>query len=167
MVAAWPGAVVILDEPTNDVDPLRRRLLWDEVRRLAEHGAAVVLVTHNVLEAEKAVDRLAIIDRGRLLAEGTPSSFKVDSRDQLRLQVMLRPGAVDPVPPAFVARSSRSGHNLVAVVNEADAGPAIGWAKSLLQAGAAEEYALGAITLEDAYIKLTGEASLDGMGEAS
>jgi ABC-2 type transport system ATP-binding protein len=167
MVTVWPGTVVILDEPTNDVDPLRRRLLWDEVRRLAEHGSAVVLVTHNVLEAEKAVDRVAIIDQGRMLAEGTPSSFKVDSRDQLRLQVMLRPDAGDPSLPAFVARSARSGHNLVAVIDEADAGPAIGWAKSLLQAGTAEEYALGAITLEDAYIKLTGQASLDGPAGAS
>jgi ABC-type Na+ transport system ATPase subunit NatA len=65
-----------LDEPTNDVDPLRRRLLWEEVRRLAEHGAAVVLVTHNVMEAEKAVDRLALIDQGRLLAEARPPRSK-------------------------------------------------------------------------------------------
>jgi ABC-2 type transport system ATP-binding protein len=167
MVTAWPGAVDILDEPTNDVDPLRRRLLWDEVRRLAENGAAVGPVTHNVLEAEKAVDRLALIDQGRLLAEGTPSSFKADSRDHIRLQVMLRPGAGDPATPAFVARSARTGHNLVAVIDEADGGPAIGWTKTLIQAGAAEEYALGAITLEDAYIKLTGQASLDGLARAS
>ena len=64
--------MVVLDEPTNDVDPLRRRLLWQEVRRLGDAGVAVLLVTHNVMEAEKAVDRLAVIDRGRLLAEGTP-----------------------------------------------------------------------------------------------
>jgi ABC-2 type transport system ATP-binding protein len=167
MVTAWPGAVVILDEPTNDVDPLRRRLLWDEVRRVADRGAAVVLVTHNVLEAEKAVDRLAIIDQGRLLAEGTPSSLKSGSRDQLRLQVMLHPGAAEPDTPPFVARSARTGHNLVAVVGEADAGPAIAWARTLTDAGVAEEYALGAVTLEDAYIQLTGHASLDGQVHAS
>ena len=51
MVSVWPGRVVILDEPTNDVDPLRRRLLWDQVRRLGEWGSAVFLVTHNVMEA--------------------------------------------------------------------------------------------------------------------
>ena len=167
MVTAWPGAVVILDEPTNDVDPLRRRLLWDEVRGLADRGAAVLLVTHNVLEAEKAIDRLAIIDQGRLLAEGTPSSFKTDSHDQLRLQLMLRPGVADPDMPAFVTRTARTGHNLVAVIAEADAGPAIAWAKTLVQAGTAEEYALGATTLEDAYIRLTGQAALDGQARVS
>jgi len=161
MVTVCPGAVVILDEPTNDVDPLRRRLLWDEIRRVAGGGAAVVLVTHNVLEAEKAVDRLAIVDHGRLLAEGTPSSFKVESRDQLRLHVMLRPGAGDPEMPPFVLRSARTGNNLVAVIAEADAGTAIGWARTLVDEGIAEEYALGATTLEDAYIALTGRASLD------
>jgi len=70
MVAVHPGRVVILDEPTNDVDPLRRRLLWQQGRRLADDGSAVVLVTHNVLEAEKAVDRLAIVDRGRTWPRG-------------------------------------------------------------------------------------------------
>ena len=67
MVTVCPGRVVILDEPTNDVDPLRRRLLWQQIRELGNLGVAVFLVTHNVLEAEKAVDRLAIIDNGRLL----------------------------------------------------------------------------------------------------
>jgi ABC-2 type transport system ATP-binding protein len=76
MVTVQPGRVVILDEPTNDVDPLRRRLLWDQVRALGERGCAVFLVTHNVMEAEKSVDRLAVIAAGRLIAEGTPSSLK-------------------------------------------------------------------------------------------
>ena len=76
MVTVQPGRVVILDEPTNDVDPLRRRLLWDQIRALGEQGCAVFLVTHNVMEAEKAVDRLAVIAAGRLIAEGTPSSLK-------------------------------------------------------------------------------------------
>ena len=70
MTSVWPGKLVILDEPTNDVDPLRRRMLWAEIRRLGEAGTAVLLVTHNVLEAEKSVDRLAIINEGRLIAEG-------------------------------------------------------------------------------------------------
>jgi len=55
MVTVWPGRVVILDEPTNDVDPLRRRLLWEQIRLLAQQGCAVFLVTHNVMEAEKCL----------------------------------------------------------------------------------------------------------------
>jgi ABC-2 type transport system ATP-binding protein len=161
MVTVWPGRVVILDEPTNDVDPLRRRLLWEQVRRLAGWGCAVFLVTHNVMEAEKSVDRLAIIDDGRLVAEGTPSSLKSADRGHLRLQVMLVPGAATPELPRWVRQHVRVGHNLVTTIDEDDAVHGIGWADELIGLDIAEEYALGASTLEDVYIRLTGEVSAD------
>jgi ABC-2 type transport system ATP-binding protein len=162
MVTVWPGRVVILDEPTNDVDPLRRRLLWDQIRLLGQWGCAVFLVTHNVMEAEKSVDRLAIIAGGRLIAEGTPSSLKAGDRGHLRLQVMLRPDAETPPVPPWVRHQVRVGHNLIATIGEADAAYGIGWAAGLIDGGTAEEYALGATTLEDVYIRLTGHTSADG-----
>ena len=76
MAAVAPGRICILDEPTNDVDPLRRKLLWEQVRFLADQGSAVLLVTHNVLEAERSVDRLAIMQGGKLIAQGTPDALK-------------------------------------------------------------------------------------------
>ncbi len=159
MATVWPGRVVILDEPTNDVDPRRRRLLWEQVRRLGEEGAAVLLVTHNVLEAEKSVDRLAVIDGGRLIAEGTPSALKAQDRGRLRLQVMLVPGTETPALPEFVEAHTRAGNNLVTVINEMHASHGIGWAQELMGLNTAEEYALGATTLEDVYIRLTGRRS--------
>jgi ABC-2 type transport system ATP-binding protein len=162
MVTVWPGRVVILDEPTNDVDPLRRRLLWDQIRLLGRQGCAVFLVTHNVMEAEKSVDRLAIIADGRLIAEGTPSSLKADDRGHLRLQIMLLPEAETPELPPWVHHHVRAGHNLITAIDEADAARGIGWATGLISRGAAEEYALGATTLEDVYIRLTGHISADG-----
>lgn len=161
MVTVWPGRLVILDEPTNDVDPYRRRMLWNEVRRLGDGGASVLLVTHNVLEAEKAVDRLAIIDGGRIVAEGTPSRLKGQDRGRLRLQLMLAPGSDTPELPAYVEHHTRVGHNLMTVIPEELASEGIAWAQRLMGAGAAEEYALGAITLEDVYIRLTGRLGDD------
>ncbi len=161
MVTVVPGRVVILDEPTNDVDPLRRRLLWEEVRRLGAAGAGVILVTHNVLEAEKAVDRLAIINEGRLVAAGTPSSLKVADRGRLRLQVMLVPGSSTPPLPRVIHEHARVGNNLMTVIDDGDAGRAISWAQELIDTGTAEEFALGATTLEDVYIRLTGHRSED------
>jgi ABC-2 type transport system ATP-binding protein len=158
MVTVCPGRLVILDEPTNDVDPLRRRMLWQQVRELGDRGIAVLLVTHNVLEAEKAVDRVAIIDNGRLLAEGTPSAMKAASRGQVRLQLMIAPGRDAPHAPPFARRSALAGHTLMAVLDEADAADGIKWAQQAVARGVAEEYALGATSLEDAYIELTGHA---------
>jgi ABC-2 type transport system ATP-binding protein len=157
MATVVPGRLVILDEPTNDVDPLRRRLLWEQVRTIGDQGVSVILVTHNVLEAEKAVDRLAIVDEGRILAEGTPSSMKSADRGRMRLLLKLVPGAETPEMPPFVEGSTRVRSTLVAVVPEVDAAHGIGWAQELMGTGVAEEYSLGATTLEDVYIRLTGD----------
>jgi ABC-2 type transport system ATP-binding protein len=159
MVTVCPGRLVILDEPTNDVDPLRRRMLWQQVRELGDRGIAVLLVTHNVLEAEKAVDRVAIIDDGRLLAEGTPSAMKAADRGHLRLQLMIAPGRDAPQAPPFARRARLAGRTLMAVLDEPDAPDGIKWAQEAVACGVAEEYALGATSLEDAYIELTGHAS--------
>lgn len=156
MVTVVPGQVVILDEPTNDVDPLRRRLLWKEIRRIGESGAAVLLVTHNVTEAERAVDRLAVLDRGRVLAQGTPSKLKAEDRGQLRLELHLPPDAPDPELPPFLVHHTRIGRRLLLGVAEEDAARALDWSQSRLASGIAEEYALAATSLEDVYLRLIG-----------
>jgi ABC-2 type transport system ATP-binding protein len=154
MATVCPGRLVVLDEPTNDVDPLRRRLLWEQVRELGHQGCMVLLVTHNVLEAEKSVDRLAVMNHGRMVAEGTPASLKAPDRAQLRLQLSLAPGTPNPELPPWAELVARVGNNLVTRLGEADAGRGIAWAASLVGSGVAEEYALGATTLEDAYVRL-------------
>jgi len=156
MAAVWPASLVILDEPTNDVDPLRRRLLWKQIRRLGSEGTTILLVTHNVLEAEQAVDRLAVIDQGRIIASGTPSSLKAADRHLLRLQINISPGAAAPVFPPFVRDHAQLGRRLHLMIDERDAAAAIQWVRPLMEGGVAEEYALGATTLEDMYIRLIG-----------
>src|SRR5512141_530521 len=99
MAAVAPGRLAILDEPTNDVDPGRRRHPWAQVRALADRGAAVLLVTHNVIEAERSVDRLAILDHGRVIVEGTPAELKASMADELRLELALEPAADRPAIP--------------------------------------------------------------------
>jgi ABC-2 type transport system ATP-binding protein len=161
MATVFPGRIVFLDEPTNDVDPLRRRLLWEQIRKVADQGSAVFLVTHNVLEAEKSVDRLAVIDEGRIIAQGTPSSLKAEDKGRMRLLVMLTPGTSDIDFPTFVHSSTRVGNNLATVIDESDVTAGIEWAQRLCASGTAEEYAVGATSLEDAYIRLTGHRSGD------
>ena len=166
MTAAVPGRLVILDEPTNDVDPVRRRLLWAQVRTLAEAGSAVLLVTHNVIEAERSVDRLAILEHGRVLTEGTPSDLKAGVADDLKLELVLEPGAAAPEPPAFSSSFSINANRAVATVPAALGGTAAIWAQELRRAGRVEEYSLAPATLEDAYVALVGAApTIDEMRE--
>ncbi|MEM7811363.1 MAG: ABC transporter ATP-binding protein [Planctomycetota bacterium] len=70
--------LLFLDEPTTGLDPQARRQLWDVVERLKEGGRAVVLTTHYMDEAERLCDRIAIMDRGKIIAEGTPREL-IDS----------------------------------------------------------------------------------------
>jgi ABC-2 type transport system ATP-binding protein len=67
--------VVFLDEPTAGMDPRARATTWELVRDLAEAGTTVVLTTHHMDEAEQLCDRLAIIDRGRIVREGSPAAI--------------------------------------------------------------------------------------------
>ena len=157
MAAVEPGRLVILDEPTNDVDPVRRRLLWRSVRSLADEGAAVLLVTHNVIEAERSVDRLAILGHGRVLAEGTPAELKADLADGLRLEIIPEPASGMPERPDFATSFVTAGSRILATVPAGRGGEAALWAQALRQAGRIDEYTLGPATLEDAYVALSGE----------
>ena len=158
MAAVAPGSLVILDEPTNDVDPVRRRLLWAQVRALGDEGAAVLLVTHNVVEAERSVDRLAILDHGRVIVEGSPAQLKERVADDLRLELVLEPGAEPPAAAPFVLHTVTTGQRVLASVPATAAAEAVGWAYGLKRAGQVEEFSLAPATLEDVYVELVGRA---------
>jgi lipooligosaccharide transport system ATP-binding protein len=67
--------VLLLDEPTTGLDPQARHILWDRLFRLKEQGTTLVLTTHYMDEAEQLCDRLIVVDKGRIMAEGTPASL--------------------------------------------------------------------------------------------
>jgi lipooligosaccharide transport system ATP-binding protein len=67
--------VVFMDEPTTGLDPQARHLIWERLRRLTQEGKTLVLTTHFMEEAERLCHRLAIMDRGRVIAEGTPRAL--------------------------------------------------------------------------------------------
>src|SRR6478735_4384678 len=67
--------ILLLDEPTTGLDPQARHILWDRLFRLKEQGTTLVLTTHYMDEAEQLCDRLIVVDKGRIMAEGTPSQL--------------------------------------------------------------------------------------------
>ncbi|MEU7056480.1 ATP-binding cassette domain-containing protein [Streptomyces sp. NPDC046197] len=73
--------VLFLDEPTTGLDPEARAAMWDEIGRLAgEEGLTILLTTHYLEEADRLAERIAIVDRGRIVVEGTPHSLKGELR---------------------------------------------------------------------------------------
>ncbi|GGZ35110.1 multidrug ABC transporter ATP-binding protein [Streptomyces inusitatus] len=171
MAAVAPVPLVVLDEPTNDVDAARRRRLWDTVRRLGDDGAGVLLVTHNVVEAERVVDELVVLDHGKVVAAGSPERLRGTADHDLRLELSLYPDGPDPSdpsePPARapipipIARRVRVGRRVLLTLAAADAEAAVAWAAALRADGRVESYALVPTSLEDVYLAATGAAAIE------
>jgi ABC-2 type transport system ATP-binding protein len=68
--------IIFLDEPTTGLDPRSRRTMWQIIRSLAADGVTIFLTTHYLEEADRLADRVAVLDRGRIVAEGTPDDLK-------------------------------------------------------------------------------------------
>ena len=77
--------VLFLDEPTTGLDPASRLTVWEEVRRINARGTTVFLTTQYLEEADQLCDRLAIIDGGRIVLEGTPAELKASLRERKQL----------------------------------------------------------------------------------
>lgn len=80
--------ILMLDEPTTGLDPQARHILWDRLFRLKERGVTLVITTHFMDEAEQLCERLIVIDRGKIMAEGSPSDLikKYSSKEVLELR---------------------------------------------------------------------------------
>lgn len=79
--------ILLLDEPTTGLDPQARHILWDRLFRLKEQGTTLVLTTHYMDEAEQLCDRLIVVDKGQIMAEGTPASLIRDFSSREVLEV--------------------------------------------------------------------------------
>jgi lipooligosaccharide transport system ATP-binding protein len=78
----------MLDEPTTGLDPQARHVLWDRLFRLKEQGVTLVITTHYMDEAEQLCDRLVVMDKGKIMAEGSPAELikKYSSREVLEVR---------------------------------------------------------------------------------
>jgi ABC-2 type transport system ATP-binding protein len=94
--------LIFLDEPTTGLDPRTRLQMWDTIRRLVDSGSTVLLTTQYLEEADQLADRIAVIDSGRVIAEGTPGELKA-SIGVAALELQLRSPA-DAQTAAHVIR---------------------------------------------------------------
>jgi len=80
--------ILLLDEPTTGLDPQARHILWDRLFRLKEQGTTLVLTTHYMDEAEQLCDRIVVVDKGTIMAEGSPASLirRYSSREVLEVR---------------------------------------------------------------------------------
>lgn len=143
--------VLILDEPTNDLSPQNRRLVWDYLRTLnQEQGITIILVTHNAIEAEKVIQRVGIMHRAKMIALGRPGQLKGDLNQQLRLEVVFEP----ELPPQFPndANPRHVAPGRWQVLIDHDAAPV--YLEIINRTPSVEDFNLSTATLEDLYLHL-------------
>jgi ABC-2 type transport system ATP-binding protein len=155
--------MVFLDEPTAGLDPQSRRATWDLIRELNTDGVTVVLTTHLLDEAERLADQVAIIDRGRLVASGTPDEITGDDQEvrftgrprldlsALREALSTEVTVAEPTPGRYVLRGAVEPQTLATVT---------AWCAS--HEVMPQQLSVGKRSLEEVFLELTGSAAVRG-----
>ncbi|MFB6616581.1 ABC transporter ATP-binding protein [Streptomyces sp. NPDC085524] len=152
--------VLVLDEPTTGMDPVARRAVWAAVdRRRAQHGATVLLVTHNVIEAETVLDRVAVIDQGRVIACDSPAGLKATVSGEVRLELVWRESAPLGVPEVAALRehAAESGRRWVLRLGPDEARAAVAAVTGGPAFASLDDFTLATPSLEDVYLALGGK----------
>ena len=111
--------LLFLDEPTVGLDVEARRMLWEEIRRMVARGKTVLLTTHYLQEADALADRVAVINQGQIIAQGTPSQIKAQTAGKrIRCITSLSLNSLRQIPGVTEAREDREAVELHAVEAE-------------------------------------------------
>ncbi|MFI0778735.1 ABC transporter ATP-binding protein [Streptomyces sp. NPDC021212] len=151
--------LLVLDEPTTGMDPVARRAVWAAVdRRRAERGVTVLLVTHNVIEAETVLDRVAVLDHGRVIACDTPAGLKAMVADEVRVELVWRAEAPLHIPGVAALRDAAhaSGRRWTLRLAPDAARAAIATVTGGPAFAALDDFTLATPSLEDVYVALGG-----------
>jgi ABC-2 type transport system ATP-binding protein len=143
-----------LDEPTTGLDPRARRSIWDVIRQLRREGRTIFLTTHYLEEAEQLADRIAIINRGRIIASGSPTDIIARYGRHERLRIVGGPGLADQLKALGVEAEHVNGGVEVELRSKSDA-------LRILSAVASsgvdwDSFSTQTDTLEDVFIQLVG-----------
>jgi lipooligosaccharide transport system ATP-binding protein len=152
--------LLILDEPTTGLDPQARHLLWDRLYRLKQQGVTLIITTHYMDEAEQLCDRLAVMDRGRFAAEGSPRALIERYSTKEVVELRFESGEHEPAEARLrdvATRSEILPDRLLLYTGDGDATLA-----EVHRRGLAPKSALvRRSTLEDVFLHLTGRTLVD------
>ncbi len=153
--------VLLLDEPTTGLDPQARHVVWDRLYRLKRQGVTLLLTTHYMDEAEQLCDRLVVMDRGKIVAEGSPRDLieRYSTREvvELRFHDGARPDDLSYWTEGLVSRVEVLPDRVLLYAQDGDAA-----AHGLHERGLQPESVLvRRSTLEDVFLHLTGRSLIE------
>ena len=152
--------LILLDEPTTGLDPQARHVLWDRLYRLKQQGVTLVLTTHYMDEAEQLCDRLVVMDRGRIVAAGSPRQLIEEHSTREVVELRFAAGANEAAAPSVDGVGERQevlpdrilvyahdGEKALAMVHDRGLSP--------------ESALVRRSSLEDVFLRLTGRTLVD------
>src|SRR3990172_3524867 len=152
--------VLLLDEPTTGLDPQARHLLWDRLYRLKQRGATLVLTTHYMDEAEQLCDRLVVMDKAKIVAEGSPRQLIDHYSTREVAELRFPPGIQETLDGKLDGLSERIEWLPDRVLLYAEDGEAV--AVAVHERGLRPETVLvRRSSLEDVFLRLTGRSLVD------
>jgi ABC-2 type transport system ATP-binding protein len=166
-----PG-VLFLDEPTTGLDPKARQGVWDQIRDLASLGVTILLTTQYLEEADQLAERIAVIDHGRKIAEGTSRELKAATGSGFLHVALADPGQSAAASAVLAAEtgatprpSAEGGELTVSVATATDATRAV---SALLSAGIdVSDFSMGQPSLDAVFFALTGHGAGNGAPEGN
>ena len=152
--------LLLLDEPTTGLDPQARHLLWDRLYRLKQRGVTLVLTTHYMDEAEQLCDRLVVMDKAKIVAEGSPRELIDRYSTKEVTELRFPPGVQDSLDGKLDGLADRIEKLADRVLLYADDGDAV--AVAAHERGLEPETVLvRRSTLEDVFLRLTGRSLIE------
>jgi ABC-2 type transport system ATP-binding protein len=155
--------VIFLDEPTTGLDPRSRHQMWDDIRELATGGVTIVLTTQYLDEADELADRIAVLDRGRIVAEGTPDELKrrIPDGGHVRLQ-FADPQALRGAAALFAGATPDEERLVLRVPGNGDVASLRHLLRQLDDARiAVEQLSIHSPDLDDVFFAMTGQPTLE------
>lgn len=152
--------VQIFDEPTNNLDPQVRRMVWDKLLALNREGKTIIVVTHNVMEAERVLQRVGIINSGQLLALGTPGTLKMRVDQRVRLELLLKHDGYDELLASLGEMHALTRQHRVVLCPRATLQDAINRILTHIGLDQLDDFRILTPSLEDVYLQLGGGAGL-------
>jgi ABC-2 type transport system ATP-binding protein len=155
-------AVLFLDEPTTGLDPRSRLVMWDVITGLVEGGVTVFLTTQYLEDADRVADRVAVLDGGRVVAEGTPAELKRQTADRRLDLVLADDDAFDAVARTLAGRviARDPGARRIGVATDGSAPHVRALLDEVDPGGdAVERFSVHTATLDDVFLALTGHTT--------
>ena len=151
MAVACPTPVVLLDEPTNDVDPVRRKLIWQYMRKLANSGHIVIVVTHNLLEVEQYADRYILFDKGKIIQDESTNVINRKLSSSTLTAVVEDSSIIKDIPSALKTEYLENDCTIVMTLSLEQVSVAIEWILKMIKEKKIVNYKLSSASLDISY----------------